>query len=544
MSYLLPLQQFSQRVKLNPDQPYLHQPVDSLWTTYSFKDVDTMARKIASGLLDQGYQKGDRIAILAKNCAEWVVADLAIMMAGMISIPIYTTANVDTIKYAISHSGATAIFMGKLDDTRAAEEACRDLKKIAFPYPTVESEFNWNHWLENYAPLIKIDNPASDNTLTIVYTSGSTGDPKGVVLAHGHLAVGVKGVDDFYSAPHNRVLSYLPMAHIAERALVIMGSIYYSVEIFFNESLNTFAQDLHHAQVTIFLAVPRIWTKLQFQVLATLKDAELQPLLVSNQGAMIAAQIREKLGFKHCKVFASGAAPIAPSLLEWYGRIGIDISEGYGMTETGGLVCSNTPFSKERLGGIGIPVKGLEVKLSDQGEILVRGASVFNEYYKNPKATQETFDQGWLKTGDRGIVDENEGWRITGRFKEQFKTAKGKYVAPVPIELLVSENTSIEQVCVTGSGMPQPVALVVLNVENGHKNQEVVDSLNCSLDKLNGELESHERLAALFVVDTPWTIENELLTPTMKLKRHNIERRYREVLMATNPNGVVWETDI
>jgi long-subunit acyl-CoA synthetase (AMP-forming) len=214
------------------------------------------------------------------------------------------------------------------------------------------------------------------------------------------------------------------------------------------------------------------------------------------------------------------------------------------MTETGGLVCSNTPFSKERLGGIGIPVKGLEVKLSDQGEILVRGASVFNEYYKNPKATQETFDQGWLKTGDRGIVDENEGWRITGRLKEQFKTAKGKYVAPVPIELLVSENTSIEQVCVTGSGMPQPVALVVLNVENGHKNQEVVDSLNCSLDKLNGELESHERLAALFVVDTPWTIENELLTPTMKLKRHNIERRYREVLMATNPNGVVWETDI
>jgi long-subunit acyl-CoA synthetase (AMP-forming) len=503
-----------------------------------------MARKIASGLLDQGYQKGDRIAILAKNCAEWVVADLAIMMAGMISIPIYTTANVDTIKYAISHSGATAIFMGKLDDTRAAEEACRDLKKIAFPYPTVESEFNWNHWLENYAPLIKIDNPASDNTLTIVYTSGSTGDPKGVVLEHGHLAVGVKGVDDFYSAPHNRVLSYLPMAHIAERALVIMGSIYYSVEIFFNESLNTFAQDLHHAQVTIFLAVPRIWTKLQFQVLATLKDAELQPLLVSNQGAMIAAQIREKLGFKHCKRFASGAAPIAPSLLEWYGRIGIDISEGYGMTETGGLVCSNTPFSKERLGGIGIPVKGLEVKLSDQGEILVRGASVFNEYYKNPKATQETFDQGWLKTGDRGIVDENEGWRITGRLKEQFKTAKGKYVAPVPIELLVSENTSIEQVCVTGSGMPQPVALVVLNVENGHKNQEVVDSLNCSLDKLNGELESHERLAALFVVDTPWTIENELLTPTMKLKRHNIERRYREVLMATNPNGVVWETDI
>ena len=544
MSYLLPLQQFSQRVKLNPDQSYLHQPVDSLWNTYSFKDVDTMARKIASGLLDQGCQKGDRIAILAKNCAEWVVADLAIMMAGMISIPIYTTASVDTIKYAISHSGATAIFMGKLDDSCAAEEACRDLKKIAFPYPTIESEFNWNHWLENYAPLMKIDNPASDDTLTIVYTSGSTGDPKGVVLAHGHLAVGVKGLDDFYSAPQNRVLSYLPMAHIAERNLVILGSIYYPVEIFFNESLNTFVQDLHHAQVTIFLAVPRIWTKLQFQVLATLKDAELQPLLVSNQGAMIAAQIREKLGFKHCKRFASGAAPIAPSLLEWFGRIGIDISEGYGMTETGGLVCSNMPFSKERLGGIGMPVKGLEVKLSDQGEILVRGASVFNEYYKNPKATQETFDQGWLKTGDRGVVDENEGWRITGRLKEQFKTAKGKYVAPVPIELLVSENTSIEQVCVTGSGMPQPVALVVLNVENGHKNQEVVDSLNCFLDKLNDKLESHERVAALFVVETPWTIENELLTPTMKLKRHNIERRYREVLMATNPNGVVWETDI
>jgi long-chain acyl-CoA synthetase len=544
MSVLLPLQQFSQRVKLNPDQPYLHQPVDSLWNTYSFKDVDTMARKIATGLLDQGYQRGDRIAILAKNCAEWIVADLAIMMAGMISIPIYTTASVDTIKHTISHSGATAIFMGKLDDTRAAEEACRDLKKIAFPYPTVESEFNWNHWLENYAPLMKIDNPASDNTLTIVYTSGSTGVPKGVVLTHGHLAAGVQGLDDFYSASHNRLLSYLPMAHIAERALVFMGSVYNPLEIFFNESLNTFAQDLHHAQVTVFLAVPRIWTKLQSQVFATLKDADLQPLLVSNQGAMIAAQIREKLGFKHCKRFASGAAPIAPSLLEWFGRIGIDISEGFGMTETGGLVCSNSPFFKERLGSIGTPVKGVEMKLSDQGEIFVRGASVFNEYYQNPKATQETFDQGWLKTGDRGVVDENGAWRITGRLKEQFKTAKGKYVAPVPIELLVSENTDIEQVCVTGSGMPQPVALVVLNAENGHKNQAVVDRLNGSLDKLNGELESHERLAALFVVETPWTIENELLTATMKLKRDNIERRYREVLMSTNPSGVVWEADI
>lgn len=214
------------------------------------------------------------------------------------------------------------------------------------------------------------------------------------------------------------------------------------------------------------------------------------------------------------------------------------------MTETGGLVCSNSPFFKERLGSIGTPVKGVEMKLSDQGEIFVRGASVFNEYYQNPKATQETFDQGWLKTGDRGVVDENGAWRITGRLKEQFKTAKGKYVAPVPIELLVSENTDIEQVCVTGSGMPQPVALVVLNAENGHKNQAVVDRLNGSLDKLNGELESHERLAALFVVETPWTIENELLTATMKLKRDNIERRYREVLMSTNPSGVVWEADI
>ncbi len=544
MNYLLPLQQFSHRVEQNPEQAYLHQPVNSQWNTYSFKDVDVMARKIASGLLAQGYQKGERIAILAHNCAEWIVTDIAIMMAGMISVPIYPSANAKTIKHVLSHSGAKAVFVGKVDDASAAASACQTLNKIALPYPTIDPDFHWNNWLDNYAPLTQINHPDENDVLTIIYTSGSTGVPKGVVLTHDNIAAGIRGLDDWFVDSHNRILSYLPMAHIAERSFAIMGSIYNSTEVFFNESRETFVQDLHYAQVTLFASVPRLWTNFQSQVFSQIKDGDLQQLLKTDQSLKVAAQIRQKLGFKHCKRFISGTAPISPGLLNWYHQIGIDIYEAWGMTETSGAACKNSQFLEERLGCIGVPVKGVEMKLSDQGEILIRGDSVFDEYYQNPEANKEEFEQGWFKTGDCGSFDEHGIWKIIGRLKEQFKSAKGKYVAPVPIESLVLDNPYIEQTCVMGSGMRQPVALVVLNVENSRENDEIVDSLNLFLAKLNSELESHEKLAALFVVESPWTVANELLTATMKLKRMSIESKYREDLIAVNPSGVVWEEEV
>ena len=542
MSELLPLQAFLSKVEASPSAPYLHQPVDGNWTTYSFAEVDAMARKIAAALLDQGFVAGDRIALLGKNSAEWLITDIAIMMAGMVSVPIYSTAGVDTISYILKFSEAKAVFVGKLDDTTAASQCCGDILSIAFPYPTIECDVSWNDWIDQYSPLPEVNQPVAEDMLTMLFTSGSTGVPKGVPLTYKNLEAGIKGLLHLFEKGQHRILSYLPMAHITERTVVTYASLYSSLEIFFNESLATFVDDLRHAKVTTFLAVPRLWAKFQAQVFSVIPQDVLEQQLQSEQGPAVAAQIREQLGFGDCKVFGSGTAPIAPSLLRWYQKLGVDIGEGWGMTETTGMACSNTPCDPEMLGTIGKPSSNVEMKLGDNGEILIRGEGVFKEYYRNPEATAAAFDDGWFKTGDKGSVDENGAWSIVGRVKEQFKTAKGKYVVPVPIESLLSVNPYIEQICVLGSGMAQPVALVVLNVAGKHGDADIAASLQTTLEEVNGTLESHTRLDGILITKEPWGIENDLLTPTLKLKRDKIEARFRDAMEASPIKGVVWES--
>jgi len=543
MSLNLPLQQFSDYVANDANKPYLHQPDQGSWSTYSYADVDTMARKIAAGLIAQGYEKGDRIAILAKNSAEWVISDLAIMMAGMISVPIYSTAGVETIKYVLEHSEAKAVFVGKLDSLEAAEQACSDVYKIAYPYPTISADSQWQDWLTEHSPLESINQPDPEDIMTLVYTSGSTGLPKGVVLSYLNLASSVTDLHKVFGNEHSRFLSYLPMAHITERSIVGVASFYYSVELFFNDSMETFVDDLIHARVTSFVTVPRLWAKFQSQVLASMPNEQLQAMLKSEQGEAVAAQIREKLGFGECSIFSSGSAPISLGLLQWFAGIGVNIGEGWGMTETSGAACLNSPFDSRMLGTIGLPASCVEMKLSDEDEILIRGDMIFKSYYKNPQATEESFIDGWFKTGDCARVDENGAWMITGRTKEKFKTAKGKYVAPVPIESQLSGNPYIEQICIVGSGMPQPVALVVASVSGEQVDAAATQSMRDTLQQVNSTLESHARIAGIFVTKAPWAVENGLLTPTLKLKRNNIENLYNPMVEAGLPNDICWECE-
>lgn len=546
MDYRLPLAQMQHNVAQHPDKTWLHQPYQGLWKTYTWREADQQARRIAQGLLKNGLSQGDRVAIIAKNSAEWFIADLAIMMAGMISVPIYSTAGAPTIQHVLSHSGAKAIFVGKLDSLDAVEEAIpEDLLSIAFPYPTLKCRVHWQDWLSQYEPLQTLHEAQPDDIFTLVYTSGSTGLPKGVVLTQRNVASSSKSAGDVNSmGPNERIVSYLPLAHITERCCVELPSLYFPGDIYFTEGLDTFLADLHHARPTIFISVPRLWTKFQSQILAKMPNKKLQRLLkVPFLGKRVAKKIRTGLGLEHATRFASGSAPISPDVLQWFRTIGIDISEGWGMTETSGLSSGNIPYQAAHLGTIGTAQPCVEMRLSNEDEILIRGDSVFKEYYNNPEATAEAFVDGWFRTGDKGKQEAGGAWRIIGRVKEQFKTGKGKYVAPVPIESSLGRNTDIEQVCVMGIGRKQPIALVVLG-EGALKDREAAHAqLEKTLAEVNSELESHQTLDHIIVTENAWSIENDLLTPTLKLKRDKLEQRYGHFLTAPLKGKVIWESD-
>ncbi|MFK8020632.1 MAG: AMP-binding protein [Pseudomonadales bacterium] len=516
------------------NESWLHEQIDGSWVTLNCGEVYSRALRVAAALQSQGLQQGDKVAILAKNSAQWMISDFALMLGGMISVPIYATAGQKTISYVLEHSGAKAIFVGKLDNTAAAEDALQDAVVVAYPEANIDPtlvKHAWNDLLA-HEPLSDIANPGKEDIATLVYTSGSTGNPKGVVLSFNNLAAAAQGVIEVEPATQqkHRVLSYLPMAHITERSLVAMVSLYELGDIFFNGDLNTFLADLQHAKPTNFVSVPRLWAKFKSQVLAVIPDEDLQVMLASDQGEAVAAGIREKLGLHNAVQFGSGSAPIPPGLLTWFSGIGIDISEGWGMTETSGASCTNMPFSAEQIGTIGKPLSCVEMKLSADEEILIRGPAIFKEYYNNPEATEEAFVDGWFRTGDKAKINDNGSFQIIGRVKEQFKTAKGKYVAPVPIECLLGALPYVEQVCVLGLGRAQPMAIIVPVPQEGVSNEELKSRIGSDMNEVNQQLEGHCHLNCILVSSTPMSIENGMLTPTLKLKRDKIEAHFDQHL--------------
>ncbi|WOH37828.1 AMP-binding protein [Thalassotalea fonticola] len=544
MTYQTALHNFLENSQKYREQEFLHQPISGVWHTFSFTEVEQQARKIASGLINQGFEQGDRIGILSKNCAEWFIVDLAIMMAGMISVPIYSTAGAKTIRYVIEHSAMKAMFIGKLDSFEATQAGVSDdLLTISFPYPTLSCKESWLNWLNTYSPLENIHMSALDDCMSIVYTSGTTGDPKGVMISYLNLASAARSTCESIEVTRNdRFVSYLPLAHITERSVVECAAFDSAMQVYFVEGLDTFIDDLQHASPTCFLSVPRLWAKFQAQIFVKMPAKKLKLLLsLPIIGKQVAKKIRKKLGLSATRVFACGSAPIAISLLDWYQKLGINISEGWGMTETSGLSCGNFPFKVSMLGTIGVPVECVEMKLSEQQEILIRGDAVFKQYYLNPEATAQEFTDDWFHTGDKGEISNDGAFKIVGRIKEQFKTSKGKYVVPVPIEGMLCRNSSIEQVCVMGLGLKQPIALVVLGEGIDRHDKIIQQGLLATIKEVNNELESHQRLDFIYVCGDAWDIENELLTPTLKLKRASIEQFYSAKLPQNDKNKVVVE---
>jgi len=554
---LTPVDSLIARAAQHPNTVYLHQPLNRQWRTWTWAQTLDEVRRMAAAITAMNFPRGSRIALISKNCAHWLMADMAILMAGHISVPLYQNQSTEVTRYVLEHSGAVLAFIGKLDEPEKIAAALPDgLPRISFPYPDRLPGQDWDAVVKASTPL-PLDGPtklpAIDDIATIVYTSGTTGNPKGVVTRFSQIEAAIQsGVGLFHFGPSDRYLSYLPMSHVAERAIVEMGSLYTGMTVYFVESLDTFAEDLQIAQPTAFFAVPRLWTRFQMGVLAKMPQAKLDRLLrLPIISGIVRKKIRKALGLAKARVIASGAAPISPALLEWYAKLGITIYEVYGMTETFGQGTS-TAVGGARAGSVGKPYDIVELKLGDgaldggaAGEVLLRTSAMMDGYYREPEKTREVITaDGYYRSGDLGEIAPDGALRIIGRVREQFKTGKGKFVSPAPIEGQLMENPWLEQVCVLGSGLAQPVAIAVLSdIGRAQPRAALEQGLAALVASINRKLDAHERLAKLVLTTDPWTIENGMLTPTLKLKRNPMEKRYAPLAehWLEDPATVLWQ---
>ncbi|MEH8129256.1 AMP-binding protein [Aeromonas veronii] len=543
----LPLEMLYHWERQCPDRTYLRQTINREYVDFTWGEVADEARRMVTALRHLGLVAGDKVALLSKNCAQWFIADLAMQMGQYVSVPIYPTANVDTIEYVLRHSEAKAIFVGKLDDWKSQEAGVpADLLRIAFPYDTMPASHQWDDLLEAHEPIPDSPVQAPDSLLSLVYTSGSTGKPKGAMLSVERYAWSCeKLVETVSLSQADRGFSYLPLAHITERVYIYGGSLYGGATIAFPESLDTFIEDVKRCRPTVFISVPRLWAMFRIKIHEKLPQNKLALLLkIPLISGLIKRKLQKGLGLDQARVLGCGSAPVSPALLEWYLSIGLKVTEAWGMTENHAYSTINYPFRADKIGTVGKAGIGVTIKISDEGEILCRCEGMMLGYYKDPEHSAEAIDaEGWLHTGDMGKLDKEGYLAITGRMKDVFKTAKGKYVAPVPIEGLLGQEPIIEQLCVIGYGMPQPIALVQLAESAMKGNREEVNArLEAARVRVNDQLESHAKIRGILVVKTPWNIENGVLTPTMKIKRHLLEQKYAQVGDRwPSSQVVVWE---
>ncbi|UCO95819.1 AMP-binding protein [Metapseudomonas lalkuanensis] len=538
-----------------PDTIYLTQPLaDGGVVDYSWREVGDQARRMATYLRALDLPPQSSIGIFGKNSAHWIIADLAIWLSGHVSVPLYSTANADTVRYVLEHAGVRLLFVGRLDGDAVGWNAVSaavpaELPLVDLPMSACGKGESWESIVATSTPLQDVVRPAPDDLATIIYTSGSTGNPKGVMLSFGAMFRAPASTGCMYSGGQgvrssDRLLSYLPLAHTAERAVVEAVSLYSGCRVFFNLGLETFSEDLRRARPTIFLSMPRLWGKFYQSINERIPPAAQEAAFADPvEGELMKAQILSALGLDQVHTGLSGSAPLPVKVMEWYRQLGLELLEGYGMSENFGTSHFSLP-GQVRVGYVGAAIPGVACRIGEDNEILVRSPAQMLGYYKQPELTADSYTaDGLFCTGDRGELDEQGRLRITGRVKELFKTAKGKYVAPVPIEAKLGNHPRVEASCVTGVGLPQPLALVNVFPDtrallaSAEGRDQVTTELEVFLAELNAQFEPHEQLACLVVVREPWSIVNGLLTPTLKIRRNLIEARYQDKIEGWAESG-------
>jgi long-chain acyl-CoA synthetase len=522
-----PLEAFLHWEQMSPEKIFLKQHAGGKAISWTYRESGQEIRRMARAIQSKNLPKFSHIALLSKNCAHWVMADLAIMMSGNISVPIYPTLNDESIKPIIEHSESKLVIIGKLDNYESQKSALSKLPKISIEaYGIFENE-TWEFLVNQHEPLEEIELPEAKNLISIIYTSGTTGNPKGVMHTHGNFSNAAFDLAMTISLPaHPKFFSYLPLSHIAERIGIEIQGITLGASIAFPESLDTFASNLEATRPDLFFGVPRIYAKFKEKILEGIPQKKLTTLLsIPVLSSILKKKIKSKLGLSNAKYIVSGAAPLSVNIMVWYKKLGIEILQGYGMTEDCIISHCNLP-GRNKIGTVGTFTYGAKAKLSEIGEICVKNDCLTLGYYKNPGETAKIFDKdGYLKTGDIGEYDHDGYLRITGRAKDQFKTDKGKYISPAPIEMTLSKNTDIEQVCLVGMGIPQPIMLVIPSASGRQKSKaQLAESLLQSILEINPTLEKHEKIEKAVVMKEDWTLENGLMTATMKLKRSQVEK--------------------
>ncbi|MEL6190495.1 MAG: AMP-binding protein [Bacteroidota bacterium] len=539
--------------KERPNQAFLNQPFGDRWEAYTWAETCDKARRLASWLKKTCGKEKAHIGLVSKNCREWVIADIAIMMAGYVSVPFYPNLKGKELQAVLELGDVDLLLVGKVEnweDMQIGVAANMPIGK--FPHykgnPVIDRGTDWAEIMAE-APLEGDVIPDQDDTWSIIFTSGTTGTPKGAMFKHHKLADVISmPLTDYYlkldPKQDNRFFSYLPANHIAERVNSIMA-MRFAAEVYFAESLETFAKNLQEASPTFFVAVPRILTKFKQGVLAKMPQEKMDKMLrIPILNNIVRSKIKKALGLDKSRMVICGAAPLTANDVKWWVKLGIPLSETYGQTETFAFA-TYAPVGGMKPGKVGMPHEGMEMKIAeDSNEILLKSPILMNGYYKDPERTAETIRDGWLHTGDAGKLHEDGYYSITGRVKDTFKTEKGKYIIPNKVEERFSLNTDIEQMCLLGLGMPQPVMVVVPSDNAGKKSKEELHkSLEGTLNSVNQDLPNYTRVSTIVVANEAFTPENGLLTPTMKVKRFNVHEKYVDKLrdFHEDAQAVVWE---
>jgi long-chain acyl-CoA synthetase len=564
-------EKFFQQAENRLDQQafYYCRPRDAKWVSMTWKRYREEVSLLASWLLAQGAGKETKVAILAANSPEWMIADLAIMSVGAVSIPVYATSSHADVSYILDHSGAEILLVDHLErisylheqKLKAIVSFEKPSKKLAEPFAAkVYSLSTILHEVKNLvqAPVAL----AMDDIATIIYTSGTTGKPKGVIHSHGNLAESMAATYEILDNPTDvpdRFFSFLPLSHVAERQLVEIGSIMTGSEVAFARSVDTLGEDLLRCRPTILLCVPRLWEKIYekvqtglltaspvkrtvFALARTLGEQRINDdriIRAKDQSiggivsdALVGKKLRARLGLDRCRMLVTGAAPTRPEVMRFFAAFGMMIREVYGLTENLCLGVLNDAHEVV-IGSCGKVFPGNEIQIAEDGEIMFRAPWMFKGYYKNPEATREVLHaDGWFATGDLGTIDHEGRLRIVGRKKELLKTSGGKYIAPVPIEDNLKSHPMIKDAMIVGDEKKYCVALVSLDDSQPVSSNEETRTVELKklLKRVNEQLASFESIKRVGVIKEGFTVENGALTPTLKVKRSVVTKQKQQFI--------------
>jgi len=585
---------FRETARTYQDRVAMRKKEYGLWQDITWNDYYRTARDLGSALIAMGLEKGDHVSIIGDNCPEWVIIDMGVQCAGGVVVGIYSTNAWQQVQYVIENSDSKFFFVEneeQLDKWLHFRDSATCLEKVIvwdleglrhFKDPMV---MTYNELLEQGREISrqdpdlferKIDETEPEDISMLIYTSGTTGPPKGAMLTHRNLTwMGRAITTDNPMNKSDEVMSFLPLCHVFEQLFSVMGHITHGFTVNFIESLDTVTDNMMEISPTVGYAVPRVWEKYYSAITIRMSDAtwfkrivfyaalkigrkraslkmDFKPvpayLEILYKAAYLAVfrKLKERLGFERIRVAYSGAAPISPDVLQFFQSIGVNLVEGYGQTEGTGVTCVSR-VGRVKFGTVGPPITGTEVRIADDGEILVKSPSVFKGYYKNPEATAEALKDGWLYSGDVGEIDEDGYLKITDRKKDIIVTAGGKNITPQYIENKLKSSIYINDAVVIGDRRKFLSSLIMIDEDNVVKyaqdnkvqfstyrdlteSAEIIRLIQSELNKVNEELARVEQIKKFTILPKKLYEEDGEVTPTMKVKRKYVNEAFKDLI--------------